>query len=181
MGPISREHGLELIKDGRPHHSCCGAAVDEQHLFGCTHHRELPPPCPSCRMIDFHHVDCSDRGDATAENPKHYSHPSGVETIRVNRRMTFAAGSAFKYMLRYETKFNPPEDLRKARWYVEDVILYDDPLWLSEAKELEARPLLRRMRDFEANEYRASFFSAILARDLPDLAAAVDSARRSIA
>lgn len=71
-------------------------------------------------------------------HPKHYnSHPSGVECITITRHMGFNLGNVFKYLwraglkdastgmaaieviARHEKKL---EDLRKARWYLDDEI-----------------------------------------------------------
>lgn len=53
-------------------------------------------------------------------HPKHYtSHPSGIECIDVVEHMNFNIGCAVKYLWRVDTKDNPMENLRKARWYVD--------------------------------------------------------------
>jgi hypothetical protein len=36
--------------------------------------------------------------------------------------MSFAAGNAVKYITRYQDKGRPLEDLRKARWYLDQLI-----------------------------------------------------------
>lgn len=131
-------------------------------------------------MIGFHRPQCSSR-TTTAENPKHYEHPSGVETIQVNRCMTFCAGSAFKYILRYEDKSNPPEDLRKARWYTADVEEFDDPIWISDAHRARAVPLLEKMLEHETNDFRYLFFTAVLELDIDNMIDAIEQARESIA
>lgn len=56
-------------------------------------------------------------------HPKHYtSHPSGVETIEICRHMGFALGNVIKYVMRAPFKGRELEDLRKAKWYLEDEI-----------------------------------------------------------
>ncbi len=74
-------------------------------------------------------------------HPKHYnSHPSGVECITITRHMTFNVGNAIKYLWRAGLKFEQDfssaaafevsqrsrekhiEDLKKARWYIDDEI-----------------------------------------------------------
>lgn len=58
-------------------------------------------------------------------NPAHYkSHPSGVECIQVTRHMSFNLGNVVKYLWRAGLKDSSPtiEDLKKARWYLEDEI-----------------------------------------------------------
>jgi hypothetical protein len=52
-------------------------------------------------------------------HPSHYtSHPSGVEAIEMCGKMGFNTGNAFKYLFRFENKWSPLEDLKKARWYI---------------------------------------------------------------
>lgn len=57
-------------------------------------------------------------------HPRHYSeHPSGVECITIARHCNFNLGNALKYIWRAGLKSpSPVEDLRKARWYLEDEI-----------------------------------------------------------
>lgn len=56
-------------------------------------------------------------------HPSHYtSHPSGVECIEVTRWMNFNLGNAIKYIWRAGNKGNALEDLKKARWYLDDEI-----------------------------------------------------------
>ncbi|MHC2090409.1 DUF3310 domain-containing protein [Methylobacterium sp. CM6244] len=57
-------------------------------------------------------------------HPEHYtSHPSGVECITVVRHMGFNVGNAIKYLWRAGLKTpSAIEDLKKARWYVDDEI-----------------------------------------------------------
>ncbi|QZE10495.1 hypothetical protein SEA_SCOOBYDOOBYDOO_178 [Mycobacterium phage ScoobyDoobyDoo] len=55
-------------------------------------------------------------------HPPHYTqHPSGWECIQVTRHCPFSLGNAIKYLWRAEHK-NGSEDLKKARWYLNDVI-----------------------------------------------------------
>jgi Protein of unknwon function (DUF3310) len=55
-------------------------------------------------------------------HPSHYtSHPSGVECITITRHMGFNLGNAIKYIWRADQK-NGIEDLKKARWYLDDEI-----------------------------------------------------------
>jgi hypothetical protein len=54
------------------------------------------------------------------DHPRHYtSHPSGIEAIELCGKMGFCTGNAFKYLFRFENKWSPVEDLRKARWYID--------------------------------------------------------------
>lgn len=56
-------------------------------------------------------------------NPKHYtSHPSGVECIQITRHMSFNLGNVIKYLWRADEKGAALEDLKKARWYLDDEI-----------------------------------------------------------
>ena len=53
-------------------------------------------------------------------HPPHYAetHPS-IECIEVTEHFNFNLGNAIKYIWRHQSKGNPVEDLRKARWYVD--------------------------------------------------------------
>ena len=57
-------------------------------------------------------------------HPKHYTnHPSGVACIQITRHMNFNLGNVFKYIWRSDIKHQAPvEDLKKARWYLNDEI-----------------------------------------------------------
>ncbi len=58
-------------------------------------------------------------------HPAHYnSHPSGVECITISRHMNFNLGNVLKYIWRAGLRENKShiEDLKKARWYLEDEI-----------------------------------------------------------
>ena len=58
-------------------------------------------------------------------HPPHYKgHPAGIETIEVTRHANFNIGNAIKYLWRvmWGSKGNDIEDLKKARWYVDDEI-----------------------------------------------------------
>ena len=56
-------------------------------------------------------------------NPAHYnSHPSGVECITIARHMNFNLGNVLKYIWRADHKAATLEDLKKARFYLEDEI-----------------------------------------------------------
>lgn len=53
-------------------------------------------------------------------HPKHYKgHPSGIECFQVAKHLSMPIGTAFKYVYRFEDKWDPTEDLEKAIWYVE--------------------------------------------------------------
>jgi len=56
-------------------------------------------------------------------HPEHYTdHPSGIECIEVTRHMGFNLGNAVKYIWRADLKGNDIEDMKKARWYIDDEI-----------------------------------------------------------
>jgi len=56
-------------------------------------------------------------------HPKHYnSHPSGIEAIVICREMGFSLGNVIKYVMRAPFKGSELEDLKKARWYLDDEI-----------------------------------------------------------
>ena len=56
-------------------------------------------------------------------HPSHYtSHPSGVECLTITRHMNFNLGNAIKYIWRAGLKGNAVQDLRKAKFYIEDEI-----------------------------------------------------------
>lgn len=69
--------------------------------------------------------------DDAVEHPKHYtSHPSGIEAIEITRHFLFSIGNAIKYLWRAGLKKDLSlddidkeiEDLRKAKWYIDDRI-----------------------------------------------------------
>jgi len=56
-------------------------------------------------------------------HPAHYtSHESGIECIEVTRWMNFNLGNVMKYVWRAGKKGDALEDLRKARFYLQDEI-----------------------------------------------------------
>lgn len=56
-------------------------------------------------------------------NPSHYrKHPSGIECIEVVRHMNFNLGQVFKYIWRADHKGLTIENLKKARWHLDDEI-----------------------------------------------------------
>lgn len=54
-------------------------------------------------------------------SPAHCECGRRIECIDVTRHMGFNVGNAVKYLWRYELK-NGIEDLKKARWYIDDLI-----------------------------------------------------------
>ena len=64
-------------------------------------------------------------------HPMHYtSHPSGIECIQITRHYCFSIGNAIKYLWRAGLKASADktqrekeiEDLKKAKWYIDDRI-----------------------------------------------------------
>jgi hypothetical protein len=56
-------------------------------------------------------------------HPAHYtSHPSGVECIQITQHMGFNLGNALKYIWRCDLKLDAIEDLKKARFYINQEI-----------------------------------------------------------
>lgn len=56
-------------------------------------------------------------------HPPHYNaHPSGVECIQIARHMTFNLGNVMKYIWRADHKGATVQDLKKARFYLDDEI-----------------------------------------------------------
>lgn len=59
----------------------------------------------------------------SVNHPRHYNtHPSGIECIEVVQHFNFNRGNAIKYIWRADEKGNTIEDLRKARWYIDQEI-----------------------------------------------------------
>jgi hypothetical protein len=58
-------------------------------------------------------------------SPAHCECGRRIECIDVTRHMGFNVGNAVKYLWRYELK-NGIEDLKKARWYLDDLINKND-------------------------------------------------------
>ncbi len=91
-------------------------------------------------------------------HPRHYnSHPSGIETIRITRELPFDLGNAVKYVMRAEHK-NGLEDLKKARWYLNDFL--NQPArpkgW---DKSTTAATLCFCVADYETHSSRRKFFN----------------------
>lgn len=69
---------------------------------------------------------CNDKIKADVVNhPSHYISESGLESIDVIKAFTsyedYATGNILKYVMRWRSK-NGVEDLKKARWYIDDLI-----------------------------------------------------------
>lgn len=89
-------------------------------------------------------------------HPPHYRHPSGIQCIEVSRLCHGDMSAAIQYIWRYDTKGNPVEDLRKARWYLCDILengLAYFPPWkaknlLADVIAAETDELRRRLLTF---------------------------------
>lgn len=68
------------------------------------------------------------------QGPIHSVCGKSIEWIDVTRGMSFPLGSVVKYLWRCDLKGQPVEDLRKARWYLDDEILRRER-WFVEAPE----------------------------------------------
>lgn len=54
----------------------------------------------------------------TVNHPDHYTGRNiGYECIVLAKHQYFCSGNVIKYLWRYQSKGNPVEDLKKARWY----------------------------------------------------------------
>ncbi len=77
-------------------------------------------------------------------HPKHYISSNAtcaacgcpIECIDVTRHMSFNIGNALKYLWRFQHK-NGLEDLKKARWYLEDAVKELEKKDASTEKEAE--------------------------------------------
>ena len=125
-------------------------------------------------MLGFHLGFCPQRGGNDAINPKHYEHISGVETIQVNREMSFDVGCAFKYVLRHKDKGNPLQDLTKARWYLADAFKHESPIWNHPGRHTWAAMQLTKMWEAETDPAVRTFFRALLNLDLMTAGDVVD-------
>lgn len=54
------------------------------------------------------------------EHPPHYVSESGVECIDIVRHLPNALATAVKYVWRFRDKWDPSEDLKKAKFYLND-------------------------------------------------------------
>ena len=76
-------------------------------------------PCPACSIPEEFRSLLTPKHDPV-NHPAHYTqHPSGVECVTITQHMSFCLGNAVKYIWRADLKADALEDLRKARWYIE--------------------------------------------------------------
>jgi hypothetical protein len=88
--------------------------------------------CKNCgRVLEISRIGCVEGenrwcktcSEDPVSHPKHYtSHPSGIEVIAITRHMNFNLGNVIKYVLRCDLKGKSVEDLKKARFYLNDEI-----------------------------------------------------------
>jgi hypothetical protein len=79
--------------------------------------------CPEARDVRHDPDQCDECQHDPVEHPSHYtSHPSGVECIQITQHMNFCIGNAVKYLWRADLKWDAIEDLKKARWYIDQEI-----------------------------------------------------------
>lgn len=95
-------------------------------------------------------------------HPQHYtSHPSGIECLQVTRHCGFSLGNALKYMWRSELK-NGAEDLKKARFYLRDVLTSGCTHYLP----VKAKQLLAEARDQDTSVERRNLFTHLINGEL---------------
>lgn len=103
-------------------------------------------------------------------HPPHYTnHPSGIEAIQITRLCGFSLGNAVKYIWRYEDK-NGAEDLKKARFYINDVLTKGSGHYPS----YKAKELLQRAIDADTNEDRRRLLLHIRLGELKDAITLID-------
>lgn len=90
-------------------------------------------------------------------HPPHYGgHPSGIECIEVSRLCLFDMGNAIKYIWRFEDK-NGIEDLKKARWYLKDLLANGFSYYLP----YNAKVKMNAVLGCETNQVRRELFRMI--------------------
>lgn len=104
-------------------------------------------------------------------HPPHYKgHPSRIECIAVTRGCDFDTGNAIKYVWRRNDKGATVEDLRKARWYLNDGMLHSTYSILPEQKAL-----LVRVAEAEPDQLAAAFYLAAALRGHSEMLVALGS------
>lgn len=84
------------------------------------------PECQGCSVMGWSNPEekwtPKDPEADPVNNPAHYT--KGIETYQYisSWGMGFAQGNAIKYLTRYQDKGKPLEDLKKARWYLDQLI-----------------------------------------------------------
>ncbi len=88
--------------------------------------------CPACVNPSLYRSGSPNHSHDNVNHPAHYN-SSGIkcacgrqiECIDITRTMDFNIGNAVKYLWRYKHK-NGLEDLKKARWYLDDAIKQEE-------------------------------------------------------
>lgn len=107
-------------------------------------------------------------------NPAHYkTHPSGIECIEVTRHCPFDMGNAIKYIWRFTDKAGI-EDLRKARWYLADILKTGQ----SSYPPHKARQLLREVVAADDQVRRPALLALIADGQLSAVIDIIDMANR---
>lgn len=84
---------------------------------------KTPDICCALAECPWRPVEVHENIADLVNHPPHYlAHPSGVECIQITRHMNFNLGNAIKYIWRCGSKGAEIEDLKKARWYLDDEI-----------------------------------------------------------
>ena len=101
------------------------------------------------------------------DHPSHYNnHPSGVECIEIKRYLPSNIADAMKYQWRSDLKEETPlRDLRKALWYIDDQLKYEqEMLGLYQPCCAPAEVLAKLERVIateEGNESRVAFYKGL--------------------
>lgn len=76
---------------------------------------------------------------STIVHPRHYNlHPSGIECMDVVERMDFCTGNAVKYLWRADYKDRRSEDIEKAGFYLDRILMEGSTVVLGGIKDDEA-------------------------------------------
>lgn len=121
---IKLSDALEKIKQECLHNACPGCPFDDG-ADGCLLTNVIP-----CKW-DFSVMRNADAAPTTSDNVNHPSHytQGGVECIDALQAATVnlqgieavCTANAIKYLWRWKQK-NGEEDLKKARWYIDELI-----------------------------------------------------------
>lgn len=108
---------MYYVNDIDPHRPI-GVPVDEYWI--AEEHLDLPPWGANLKGPLSGKPEPKVENDVV-NNPKHYTQ-FPVEPIEITRHLDFASGNVVKYVCRAPFKGNELQDLRKAKWYLEDRI-----------------------------------------------------------
>jgi hypothetical protein len=101
-------------------------------------------------------------------HPPHYNHPSGIRCIQVARLCGFNLGNAIKYIWRFGDK-NGMEDLKKARWYLNDMVANGMASHLPH----KAREVLQQVVNSETNAVRRTLFGLLIQGRIDETVASI--------